>query len=329
MNPLITIIIPTYNREEFIFDTIASVLNQTFQNWECIVVDDHSTDECFEFIKGISDLDKRIKLLKRPFNKTKGANACRNIGVNNASGKYLIFLDSDDILKKDCLETRLNYFINNQDMDLLIFSMGYFNKISDGFYEDESRSFFNVDLNHLIEEFIFGKKLPWNVTRPIFKRKQVINICFNEQINNFQDDEFNIRYITKFEPKYLCIDITDCYYRVDEISKNKYNNQLGYQNIVNSLYEYYNTIFNALSNNSKLKYKIAIISKFEKDINQFVVSKLNLTILKKTLNLIYKQLDLNFITYISLFCLIYVNYYLKDKKGYFFIRNKISGQISK
>jgi glycosyltransferase involved in cell wall biosynthesis len=329
MKPSITIIIPSYNREEHIFETLKSVLNQTYKNWECIIVDDGSSNFFVEIIKDFIKEDSRFKFFERPKYRTKGANACRNIGIKNAVGKYVIFLDSDDILKSDCLENRINYFKDNPEKDLIVFSMGYFINIKDGFYLDENRSFFNCSHEELLNEFIFGKKLPWNVTRPIFKIELLRKNHFNEQIHNFQDDEFNIRLIANLRPNYLSYDITDCYYRTDEISRNKYSNQLGYQNIINSLFEYYITVFEALIKTEKLCGKEALVLKFCNQINQFVVPNLNLKSLRKTLDLFDKQLKLDFIQYYSFYFLIFINYYFKEKKGYFFARKRIMFIINK
>jgi glycosyltransferase involved in cell wall biosynthesis len=326
MKPAVTLIIPTYNREEYLFETLESVKNQTFKKWECVIVDDGSDKLIIDQIKKFINFDIRFKLYIRPKSKKKGANACRNIGITNANGKYLIFLDSDDILAQNCLENRINYFESKPNMDFLVFSMGYFTTIKEGFFIELSRSFFNKENNEILREFIFGKKLPWNVTRPIFKRKLVLNNLFNEEIQNFQDDEFNIRLLGTLNPKYLCIDVTDCFYRTDEESKNKYNNPEGFQNIVDSFYPYYKTIFNIFNFNEKLENRKNLILKFENHLNQFVIANLKLKSVKNTIRLYKKELDLSFKEFYSLFILMYLNYYLKNKRGYFYFCKKFSSR---
>ena len=95
MNPLVSIITPNYNCEKYISETIQSVINQTHQNWELIIVDDASTDNSVEIIKNFQYLDNRIKLIKVEENS--GPAICRNIGIENASGFFLTFIDSDDL----------------------------------------------------------------------------------------------------------------------------------------------------------------------------------------------------------------------------------------
>lgn len=99
-NMLFSVVIPTYNRMEFILLAVKSVLNQTYGNFEVIIVDDGSTDETPEVIATITD--KRVRYLRIP-NSERGA--ARNTGVRNAIGDYVTFLDSDDQLYPDFLET--------------------------------------------------------------------------------------------------------------------------------------------------------------------------------------------------------------------------------
>jgi glycosyltransferase involved in cell wall biosynthesis len=110
-NPLISIIIPTFNREKLIAKTLDSVLIQTYHNWECIIVDDGSSDNSYTIIDKYLNKDNRFHFTKRN-REPKGASTCRNIGTNMASGEYLIFLDSDDVLDTLCLENRVNKVLN-------------------------------------------------------------------------------------------------------------------------------------------------------------------------------------------------------------------------
>ena len=104
-----SIIIPTYNRSGFIKDSISSLINQTFKNFEIIIIDDGSTDETRTIIEDIQGTDERIKY----FYKTNGERgAARNYGIKKASGKYTTFLDSDDIAYPFALETAYNQLVS-------------------------------------------------------------------------------------------------------------------------------------------------------------------------------------------------------------------------
>lgn len=96
--PLVSIIIPTYNRAHLIGETLDSVLAQTYQNWECIVVDDGSSDDTNALMKTYCEQDSRFRYYHRPKERKKGGNICRNIGIDKAQGDFISFLDSDDFI---------------------------------------------------------------------------------------------------------------------------------------------------------------------------------------------------------------------------------------
>ena len=113
-NEKISIIIPTYNRGYTILKSIKSVLNQTYKNFEILIIDDGSNDNTKDLILNLED--SRIKYIKLKNNK--GASFARNIGIQKASGKYISFLDSDDIYRQDKLEKQYtNLIMNNADFD--------------------------------------------------------------------------------------------------------------------------------------------------------------------------------------------------------------------
>jgi glycosyltransferase involved in cell wall biosynthesis len=107
MQPKISVVIPSFNRGHIIKETLDSVLHQTYNHWECLVVDDGSTDNTEEVVKSYSQGDVRIKFFKRPKERTKGASTCRNIGIEESTGGYFQFLDSDDLLEKNKFEIQI------------------------------------------------------------------------------------------------------------------------------------------------------------------------------------------------------------------------------
>jgi glycosyltransferase involved in cell wall biosynthesis len=98
MNPLISIIIPTYNRAQVISKTLESIIAQTFTDWECIIVDDGSTDNTEEVIDNYIKKDSRFRYFKRPQDRIKGPNSCRNFGFELSKGSWINWFDSDDLL---------------------------------------------------------------------------------------------------------------------------------------------------------------------------------------------------------------------------------------
>ena len=102
---------PSGNCEKFLEETINSVINQTYHNWELLIVDDCSTDNSIEIIKSFIDKDDRIKLFENE--KNSGAAASRNKALREATGKWIAFLDSDDLWTPDKLEKQIAFMTEN------------------------------------------------------------------------------------------------------------------------------------------------------------------------------------------------------------------------
>lgn len=104
---LVSIIIPVYNASRFLEETINSIQEQTYSNWEAIFIDDCSSDNSYNLIKKYQKEDKRIKLIKNKTNS--GAAVSRNNGIDHAEGDYLCFLDADDKWHPEKLEKQINF----------------------------------------------------------------------------------------------------------------------------------------------------------------------------------------------------------------------------
>ena len=107
----VSIITPVYNSEKFIKDTISSVLNQTYTNWEMILVDDCSTDNSKKIINEYVEKDSRFKYIK--LSKNSGAAVARNTAIKAATGRFLAFLDSDDFWYEKKLEMQIEFMLLN------------------------------------------------------------------------------------------------------------------------------------------------------------------------------------------------------------------------
>lgn len=112
MNHLVSIITPSYNSSLFIGETIKSVLNQTYENWEMIIVDDCSTDNSVEIINEYVKQDKRIKLFVNSLNS--GAAVSRNRALEYTTGRFIAFLDGDDIWRPKKIQEQVNFMITNE-----------------------------------------------------------------------------------------------------------------------------------------------------------------------------------------------------------------------
>lgn len=138
--PLVSVIMPAYNSGQLVRRSIQSVIEQTYQNWELIVVNDGSTDDTAEIVSALCALDNRIKLITQ---ENCGIGGSRNSGHRHASGEWLAYLDHDDLWSKDKLEKQMDIARLNPSYDVL-FSGGWF--------------FYNNDLENLVEyKTIFGR----------------------------------------------------------------------------------------------------------------------------------------------------------------------------
>lgn len=211
--PLVSIVTPMFNSEKYIEQTIESVLQQQYSNWELIIVDDGSSDGSWEIVCNKALEDKRIKPFKRE-RLPKGVSTSRNVGIQNSRGEYIIFLDSDDLLYPHCLSERVNYLINHPHLDFAVFQMEMF--LPSGEVKKEYTTL-DVD-NYLYSFFIY--KHAWVVTCPLWKAdffKERLG-GFDENFSILEDPELhtralmldNVKYEVLYQPKYV-----DCAYRVD------------------------------------------------------------------------------------------------------------------
>lgn len=193
---LVSIIIPTYNRAHFLGETLDSVLTQTYTNWECIVVDDGSTDATNELMKSFCEKDSRFKYHHRPISRPKGANACRNYGFELSKGNYIKWLDSDDLLSSELLLSQVNLLSTNSDNKYTVATAkwNYFNEK----IEDIKPKTKEINKNYgtgfdLIFDFgVFNSFLPPHVY--LMHKNIIIKSGFwNEHLLINQDGEFFTR----------------------------------------------------------------------------------------------------------------------------------------
>ena len=152
MQELVSIIMPNYNSGRFIAESIESILAQTHENWELILVDDCSSDDSVKVIESLITDDKRIKLIKLAENS--GPAIARNRAIKEAKGRYIAFLDSDDLWHPDKLSKQLS-FMKEQDVSL---SFTGYDRIDEqsGMVIDKLHVPFRVDYDELLKQNIIG-----------------------------------------------------------------------------------------------------------------------------------------------------------------------------
>ena len=170
MTPVVSIITPTKNRRDLLRLTMDSVSTQGFGAWEHVIVDDGSTDGTVEEVSRKAADDSRVRLIRRESEKS-GANVCRNLGLAAAAGEFVIFLDSDDLLRPGCLENRAALMRRNPDLTFAVYPAGVFME-NPG---DLTRLFHPLDAGDDLVRFL-SHECVWEITGPIWRRDYLARI---------------------------------------------------------------------------------------------------------------------------------------------------------
>ena len=195
VRPIISVIIPTYNRVQFICETLDSIKGQTFSNWECIIVDDGSTDNTSNVIATYLE-DDRIQFHKRPASKPKGANSCRNHGLSLSQGTYIHWMDSDDILHHDCYALCLEIF-KTEKIDFCSYKRTlFFGEIDKSQLENAKTAKITSKIDSATIEAVLKNEVSLNTCNVIWDKAAIGNQGFNETIVYADEWEFYTRLLT-------------------------------------------------------------------------------------------------------------------------------------
>ena len=223
-NNLVSIIIPTFNRAHLIGETLDSVLEQTYLNWECIIVDDGSTDATEKLVGKYIKKDKRFRYYSRPINSIKGANACRNYGFEFSKGEFIKWFDSDDVMYSELLEKQVGTF--EEAIDCSVCKVAYYD-----FEKNETLKENSINSNQLIEDYLVGR-ITFYVSGPLWRKRFLNNRkeLFDENLFNLDDWDFNLRMLYK-NPNIAFINKPLIKYRVHENSLSKEIGKLNFDEI--------------------------------------------------------------------------------------------------
>lgn len=184
MHDLISIIVPVYNKEKYIEKCINSIISQTYNNLEIIIVDDGSSDNSLKICKKIAKNNINIKVIQK---NNGGVSSARNVGINNANGKYISFIDIDDIVENNMIEILYNNLINNKSqLSICSYYVNPLNKKVDN----------EININFNKEEFYKNiniyKGFCWN---KLFILDKVKKVYFDETLHYCEDLLFCVKYV--------------------------------------------------------------------------------------------------------------------------------------
>jgi len=260
---LVSIIIPNFNKSDYLEETLLSVLSQSYKNIEIIIVDDGSKDNSINIIKSLAEANKRIQLIQRE-RKPKGGSTCRNIGIGNAKGKYVFFLDSDDLITATCIEKRIE-FIEQKNCDFAVFNTGTFLKAI-----GDSNLSWKVPKGDYLKMFL-SHDLPWNISSVLWKKSALNSLNgFLENFERLQDVELHTRALISNLKYIISDDEMDFFYRIDP-ERSIANPEKGLINKLKGVAEYV-AFFNTELNENKKHLKGTAINAF-KDVLYFYDGK--------------------------------------------------------
>lgn len=207
--PLVSILVPVFNRALIVHETVESIRNQSYQHWECVLVDDGSTDDSVEILRRIAETDSRFKVFQRPVDRIKGAASCRNFAFEMSRGELVQYFDSDDVMLSNMLEEKVARLYEESDADFLVSKMGEFD-------EKGPREFIDYPLSSasLIPDFL-RYKVSFLTPGPIFRRAflERFSVKFDENLQRRQEREFYTRIILS-RPRFVVCDRVHCMRRI-------------------------------------------------------------------------------------------------------------------
>ncbi|MEJ8566891.1 glycosyltransferase family 2 protein [Elongatibacter sediminis] len=185
-SPLVSIVIPHFNRSELLVETLHSIRTQSYPNWEVVIVDDGSGQDEWRNIQSLAD--DRVRVLQR-IDGLKGPSRCRNLGAAASRGGFLLFVDSDDILAPWCLLERICQAQQGSDTALWVFPVMLFNR-----YPGDLEICWNrLEGNDDLERFLRSDP-PWHTSSGLWRRKTFIGLGgFNERVMYGDDAELHTR----------------------------------------------------------------------------------------------------------------------------------------
>ena len=209
-NPLVSIIIPVFNRADLIRETLRSIIKQTYQNWECVIVDDGSTDSTLSILNEFREKDSRFRIFYRPADRPKGANACRNIGFKHSKGDYINWFDSDDLMHPNMISKKVKALNSKPNIDFVDCKVVYFkNKITNIVKRENWTKF---ESNGAYHDHLFSHH-SFLTPGPMWRKSFLIDkILFDENLKKYQEWEFYIKLFIH-DPKFEILPEELVYYR--------------------------------------------------------------------------------------------------------------------
>ncbi len=204
---MISIIVPVYNAEEYLRDTIYSILDQDYKDIELLLINDGSKDKSLEICNSFQKIDRRVRVFDQ---KNSGVSAARNRGLKEARGEYIAFADADDLLEQDMLSVLYNC-AKSYDADIVSCGAGVVENGKIVQEEYGTNAIYEYDMNAALTYFLTGIKVNIGVWTKLFRRELIKNIVFLEDKRINEDKYFIFEALMKAD-KFVVHDVTKYLY---------------------------------------------------------------------------------------------------------------------
>lgn len=238
MSPKFSVIVPIYNVEDYLVKCVESILNQTFEDFELVLVDDGSPDGCPAICDAFANKDRRVRVIHKT---NGGLVAARNTGIHEAKGDYICYVDGDDWVSEHLLETIWNKALSKHDVDMVVYSAvrKYSDReeeipksVEEGLYTKEmlQKEIYPFMMYDARKPFCNGLVFPvaWN---KIFKRDFLLkHYCAEERIRMGEDNAFVFECLYEANSVFFCEDVLYFYNQmnvgsmVHSYDRNRFNN---------------------------------------------------------------------------------------------------------
>lgn len=277
-NKKVSIIVPVYNVELYIEDCLNSLLNQTYSNYEIILINDGSTDNSIEICSKYND--QKIKIFNQ---NNKGVSIARNVGISLATGQYIMFVDADDIVSENYIENLITS-IEETNTDMVV--CGYTKEKTELVNKRNSQEIKGeiINANTMLENMMENNLQEGYLWNKIFKKSIISDnsLEFEEGVNVWEDLYFVIEYLSKSD-KVFAINETLYYYRTREGSavnrKETETELIGKVKILELIMKNYNLIINNKNYYGIKRMYITVLLKYllqiKKDNKEFIKEKLS------------------------------------------------------